>query len=352
MKLFKCQSCGETLYFENRSCERCGSRLGYLPEQASLSAVEPDGDAWRALAAPARRYLFCANEAYDACNWLVAADGGSALCLSCIHNRTIPDLTIEKNLDHWRKIEIAKHRLLYSLLQLRLPIANPLDQAGRLAFDILAAPAEPHGKAVLIGHDDGVITLSLEEADDAYRENIRVKLGEPYRTLLGHFRHEIGHYYWDRIVMNSRHEEPCRALFGDDREDYAAALARHYEQGPRPDWREAFVSAYASAHPWEDFAETWAHYLHIVDTLELASAFGMQLRPRVDTEGALETVIDFDPYRAASIEKLLGSWLPVTFALNNLNRGMGLNDPYPFTITPKVVAKLGFIHDLIRAPRD
>ena len=352
MKLFKCQSCGETLYFENRICGNCGHRLGYLPEQATLSALDADGGVWKAGAEPARRYVFCANEVYDVCNWLVPADGGAALCMSCNHNRTIPDLTIEENLVRWRKIEIAKHRLIYSLLQLRLPIDNRLHEANGLAFDILSTPAQPHVKPVLTGHDNGVITLALEEADDARREQVRLEMKEPYRTLLGHFRHEIGHYYWDKLVSSTEFLEPCRALFGDDREDYGAALAAHYENGPPANWQENFVSAYASTHPWEDFAETWAHYLHIVDTLEVAGAFGLQLRPRVDKQGTLGAVIDFDPYRASALNKLLDSWLPVSFALNNLNRSMGLGDLYPFILSPKVIEKLEFIHNVIHAPRD
>jgi hypothetical protein len=91
--------------------------------------------------------------------------------------------------------------------------------------------------------------------------------------LLGHFRHEVGHYFWDRLVATDPHQlEEFRVLFGDDRQDYGEALKRHYDEGAPANWQDTYISMYATMHPWEDFAETWAHYLHIVDTLETAGA--------------------------------------------------------------------------------
>ncbi len=176
-------------------------------------------------------------------------------------------------------------------------------------------------------------------------------MGEPYRTLLGHVRHEVGHYYWTRLVDEGGRQEEFRALFGDERQDYGAALQAHYANGSPTGWEANFVSAYAAAHPWEDFAETWAHYLHIVDTLETARAFGMKVRPRVRTDIDLSGEVDFDPYRAAGIDELMEAWLPLTLAVNCLNRSMGQPDLYPFVLSSPAIGKLGFVHGLIRAAR-
>jgi len=350
MKLFSCQACGQLLYFENIRCENCGRPLGYLTDLAEISALEPADDptqGWRALAAPQKRFKFCNN--YDAgmCNWLVAADDPAGFCLACRHNRTVPDLTVPGNDALWRKIETAKHRLFYSLLRLNLPLENRADDpAHGLAFDFLADPPQTHAAEVMTGHDSGLITLALKEADDVTREKVRTAMGEPYRTLLGHFRHEVGHHFWDRLVgSDDVMLEGYRALFGDERQDYAAALQRHYEQGPPANWQEEFISSYATSHPWEDFAETWAHYLHIVDTLETAAAFGVKIKPR-RAKGNLAAAIDFDPY-AVDMDTLIDAWLPVEFATNNLNRSMGLTDLYPFLLSPRVIDKLSFVHVLM-----
>jgi hypothetical protein len=334
MKLFKCQACAQMLYFENRRCENCSRRLGYLADKATLTALEPAGNAWLPVGTKTT-YRFCANADQDTCNWMVPADGTDKLCEACRHNRTIPNLADASNVERWRKMELAKHRLFYTLLKLDLPDTG-------LTFDFIDGPK------VMTGHDDGVITIALKEADDATREALRTQMGEPYRTLLGHFRHEVGHFFWDRLVRDGGELEACRKVFGDYSVDYNEALKAYYANGAPADWQQHFVSAYASAHPWEDFAETWAHYLHIVDTLEIARAFGLEIHPALDDTGNLETEIDFDPHRAKTIEKIISAWLPVTFAVNNLNRSMGQQDLYPFILTPTVVTKLGFIHTLVR----
>jgi hypothetical protein len=358
MKLFECQNCGQPLYFENATCESCGLWLGYLPERAVVTALEEADGLWRALAAPGQRYRFCANSQHNVCNWLVASDHAETFCAACRHNRTIPDLTNPENLEHWRRIEYAKHRLFYTLLRLRLPLTTRPDDPNGLAFDFLSSPVGASSAAapVLTGHAGGLITLNVAEADDPERERQRKSMGEPYRTLLGHFRHEIAHYYWDRLVANAPAIEEFRRLFGDEREDYGAALQRYYAQGPAPDWPEHFVTAYASAHPWEDFAETWAHYFHMVDTLETAFAFRLRLRPRVAMGADLAAAIDFDPY-VSEMDRIIDAWLPLTFAVNSINRSMGQPDLYPFVPAPQVIWKLTFIHDEIHAvtsrrPRD
>ena len=237
MKLFECQNCGQPLYFENTSCESCGLRLGYLPERQIVSALQEANGFWRPLAAPDTLYRFCANVRYDVCNWLIACDRGEAFCAACRHNRTIPDLTEPENLTHWRRIESAKHRLFYTLLKLRLPLTTRAEDDNGLAFDFLSPPADQSGEPIVTGHAGGLITLNVAEADDLERERQRKSLAEPYRTLLGHFRHEIAHYYWDHLVASTPEAlDEFRRLFGDEREDYQSALQRHYAMGPASDW--------------------------------------------------------------------------------------------------------------------
>jgi hypothetical protein len=347
MKLFKCQACGQALFFENTRCERCARVVGYLPSENVLTTLERMQDDWTPFAGDDRPYRFCLNAEYNCCNWLIPKQSPDSYCTACRHNGTVPDLSQQRNMTLWRKIELAKHRLFYSLLRFELPLETRGESPEGLIFDFLTDEVATGGGKVLTGHDSGRITIALAEADDAERESRRSAMGEPYRTLLGHFRHEIGHYYWDRCVRDSALLERCRSVFGDDRSDYEEALRRHYQDGAPADWRDNFVSAYAASHPWEDFAETWAHYFHIVDTLEMARAFGVGVHPRLDVGAELETQIDFQPYRSRGVEQLVDAWLPLTFALNSINRCMGQPDLYPFILTPAIVQKLGFIHQLM-----
>ena len=231
MKLFECQNCGQPLYFENTKCESCGARLGYLPREQTVTALRPAGDEWQALARRNVRYRFCQNAVHEACNWLIPADEPDQFCIACRHNRTIPDLSQPENLRRWRLIEAAKHRLFYTLLKLRLPLDAKNKDANPLTFDFLDPGAAVAGAPVMTGHDNGLITLNVAEADDAERERVRGNLGELYRTLLGHFRHEIAHYYWDRLIADSPNLEAFRELFGDERRDYGQALQAYYANG-------------------------------------------------------------------------------------------------------------------------
>jgi hypothetical protein len=197
----------------------------------------------------------------------------------------------------------------------------------------------------MTGHDNGLITLNIAEADPAFREKVREQMHEPYRTVLGHFRHESGHYYFDRLIVGSKWMEPFRALFGDERADYAESLQRHYDNGPPEDWNERFISSYASSHPWEDWAESWAHYLHMIDTLDTAFACGMMLRPKRADEPQL--VLEEQPLRSASFKDMMADWFALTYVLNSLNRSVGMPDAYPFTLSSKVIEKLEFIHRVI-----
>ena len=201
----------------------------------------------------------------------------------------------------------------------------------------------------MTGHANGVITLNVAEADDDERVRRRVALGEPYRTLLGHLRHESGHYYWDRLIQATGRQEAFRSVFGDERLDYAQALKQHYEGSGQPaNWQDAYVSAYATAHPWEDWAETWAHYLHMVDLLETAADY----RTRVCVPGAAGGEEEMeDPYthEADDFDELVAQWVPLTLLLNSLNRSLGHEDAYPFALSPTAQNKLRFVHDTIHA---
>jgi hypothetical protein len=249
---------------------------------------------------------------------------------------------------------VAKRRLVSQLLSLGLPVKSKLneDRERGVMFDFLRSP--PGGPPVMTGHANGLITLNVEEADDAKRERIRLSMREPYRTLLGHFRHEIGHYYWDRLVRDSGWVGPFRSLFGDDRQDYSAALRANYENGPPSDWTRRYISAYASSHPWEDWAETWAHYLHVVDSLGTALGFGLDADD-LEAHAVPFTRADLhapDDRDADSFLNLMNGWIEMTMVLNELARSMGLPDFYPFVMSRSVVSKLQFVHLVVRDARE
>jgi len=351
MKLFTCQNCAQLVFFENTLCERCGHRLGFIPEQTTLSALIPEGEPlYRALADPRVRYRLCANAVWGACNWLVPETESADRCRACRLNRTIPDLGVDQNLTLWQRLEAAKHRMVYGLLRLGLPVVGRgEDAAAGLAFDFLAdtGPRFQETPTVITGHAQGVITINVAEADEVARTRHREDMAEPYRTVLGHFRHEIGHHYWERLVRNSHRLASFRDLFGDERQDYAQALDSHYRFGPPWDWPQRYVSAYASMHPWEDWAESWAHYMHILDTLETAHAFGLSVAPPSIGDPALAADVPFDPYRETDFETLMAPWLPVILATNSLNRAMGQPDLYPFVLAPTVMGKLRFVHGVV-----
>lgn len=354
MKIFHCGNCDQLVFFENIACVNCGHTLGYVPDRTEIGTFEPAGpDLWRLLGdeTQGKTYRLCANyRQHQVCNWVVPADDPNPFCRSCRLSRVIPDLTLPGTLALWAKLEAAKRRLLYSLLCLDLPLQNRAEDPERgLAFEFLANPVTPGAAAVLTGHTDGLITINIAEADDAEREMRRKLLNEPYRTPLGHFRHEIGHYYWDRLIQNGKHLEEFRTLFGDERPDYCEALARHHANGAPADWPNSFVSAYASCHPWEDWAETWAHYLHITDTLETSIACGLTLRPRRADEPSLKPDLNLNDKQPPSFDRMLERWFPLTYVLNNLNRGMGMPDAYPFVLPPPAIEKLRFVHKVIHA---
>jgi len=355
MKVFRCDHCRHLVFFENVKCVKCGHTLAYLPDLGVVGSLEAGTDELWASPLPrakGQRYRLCRNYSQEnVCNWAMPADGPNPLCPSCRLTTVIPDLSVPGHREAWYKLEVAKRRLMYTLLSLGLPVQGRTPDADTgLAFQFLADPTDPAAPRVLTGHAGGVITMNVAEADDAERERRRVQMHEPYRTLLGHFRHEIGHYYWEVLVRDSDRIDGFRAIFGDERADYGEALKRHHAAGPPADWQERFVSAYASAHPWEDWAETWAHYLHLTDTLETAADCGVQLRP--DRRGDPTVKHIADPVETdRSFDHLMADWFPLTYLLNNLNRGMGLPDGYPFVLSGPAVDKLRFVHEVVRAER-
>jgi hypothetical protein len=275
----------------------------------------------------------------------------NALCRACRLTRTIPNLSRPENHRLWYKLEVAKRRLVYTLDNLGLPLPNKVEDPERgLAFDFLEPGAS--APSVLTGHLNGVITVNVAEADDAVRVRRRVELNEPYRTLLGHFRHEVGHYYWERLIRDSGRLDAFRELFGDERADYAQGIERHYREGAPPTWQDAYVSAYATMHPWEDWAETWAHYLHMIDTLETAAECGISIDPERKDEPVLEKAPNPLTEHRIPFERLLESWTPITYVLNNLNRGLGNDDAYPFVLSVASQKKLGMVHETIAARSD
>lgn len=356
MKLFKCTFCGQLLYFENSLCVSCKHELGFIPEEVNLFTLTNENNGLYTVISDKKQfpagffrskkiqYKYCRNHEFDVCNWLVPVAGNKSFCRACELNHIVPNLSYSEHIRQWRLIEVAKHRLVYTLLQMKLPLMSKTDDPEKgLGFNFLTEISP--GEKVLTGHENGMITLNVNEADDDKRELSRKQMHEPYRTLLGHFRHETGHYYWDRLIAGSTFLDGFRALFGDERQDYDQALQRHYNEGAPASWNLNYISAYASSHPWEDWAETWAHYLHILDTLETACAFGLTIAPGIaGYNSSLKATINTDPYRAQNFDELLNLWLPLTYAMNSINRSMGNHDLYPFVIQPKVVEKLSFIH--------
>jgi hypothetical protein len=349
-------NCGEPIFFPNTQCLSCKAPLGFLPDTLSLAALA-DGPQPGTVRAEGHEgpYKYCADRETPAlCNWLIDAKDPAPLCIACRLNRTIPNLQDADNARYWASIEAAKRRLVAQLLAFGLPVKSKVDEDPEhgLMFDFLRSP--PQGPAVMTGHANGLITINVEEADDAKREKIKYDLHEPYRTLLGHFRHEVGHYYWDRLVSDTKWLEPYRKLFGDERASYAEALKRHYEKGAPADWRNSYISSYATSHPWEDWAETWAHYLHVVDSLGTALGFGLEaedLETRITPFSSEDLYAPDDP-GASRFLSLLNSWIEMIMVLNEVARSMGEQDFYPFVMSKPVVAKLQLVHMIVFDTRD
>jgi hypothetical protein len=355
MKLFSC-TCGQPLFFDNLHCLSCGSEVAYDPTAQVLTAILP-GDAEHWVVAndardPAPSFRLCAHRATEAaCNWLVPAERPESICLSCRLTRTVPALASSKNAQRLRELEAAKRRVLFALQALQLPLVpRDEDPVAGMAFDFLETlPGEP---AIMTGHAGGVVTLNVAEADDGYRESSREWLREPYRTVIGHLRHELGHYYWDRLIRDGDWLARFRDVFGDERADYGEALRRHYAEGAPPDWQQRHISSYAASHPWEDWAETWAHYMHARATLGTVESFGLG----VDASTIRVTPFTDDVLYCAEPAETgtnflawVNAWIVLTAVLNETARSMGQPDIYPFVLNRAVVTKLHFIQCVIES---
>lgn len=333
MQTFFC-TCGQRIFFENSHCTQCGLTLGFVFANLQFHSLKKTDDALQCVTTQ-KFYKPCQNQTdFGICNWLIDKESPDYYCEACALNKMVPAVTAPEKRDWWHNMEKAKKRLLFTIGRLKLPIENGRFSANGLNFAFLEDHrTNPDFGGVLIktGHQDGLITVNLAEADDLHRESTRVEVGELYRTLLGHFRHESGHYYFDRLIKDTPLIDEFREYFGDDTQDYAAALKRYYDAGSVAPMDSGFISNYASSHPLEDWAECWAHYLHMVDTLGTAAAFGMS---------------SCDPFHS-HISDWLPEWDRVSVMLNELNRSMGLRDAYPFVLSAQSVRKLHFVHRVI-----
>jgi len=348
MRAFACPVCQNFTSFERNRCQPCGTHVGlHLPSRSMVALTDGtatvDGTTW----------VRCTQADPLGCNWLAAesqdaAARGRCLADSLIRREPEPDDTIAR--EKLAPTAVALRRLVYQLHDLGLPIEPFWRRDGGLAFDLLSSYST--GERITIGHANGVITIDLVESLDAYRETLRVRLGEPYRTMLGHFRHEAGHYYQNILVETGpgaqRYLGRCRDLFGDERAGYADAIARHYEFGAPSDWQESFISEYATMHPWEDFAECFAHYLHITDTIDTAREAGMVLHADRVRFTAPRDIVPLESYADVPIEHLLFDWKWMSLFFNRVNTAMGKNPLYPFEISEPVADKLGFVHQVLR----
>lgn len=363
MRVFNCDHCGHLVFFDSVQCLHCGNALAFLPDALAMAAMAPasppppppppptDSGLWRRVGTGhgdtgAALYRMCRNHTdHQACNFAVPADDADPLCVSCRQTRVMPDVTEPANLGRWMQIEAAKRRLFYGLARLGL---EPAPGRSGPVFELMAEV--PGGPPVLTGHHNGTITLNVAEADDDERARRRIALGEPYRTLIGHLRHESGHFYWDQLVRDGGRIDDFRRVFGDERQDYAAALKAHYAKGnDLGDWADHHVSAYASAHPWEDWAETWAHYLHMIDLLETSASYATEVTVPGIYGAQHSRAVDPFGTPAPGFDAMLQHLVPLTLLLNSLTRSLGQLDAYPFALAEQALAKLRFVHDVVRA---
>lgn len=299
-------------------------------------------------------WVRCTQSDTLGCNWLTPAEQDEAYqrgrcpADSLIRHEPAPDDTLAR--EKLVPTTQALRRLVYQLTDIGLPIRPWWRGDGGLAFDLLSSYTT--GQTVIIGHANGVITIDLVETLDAYREQLRVNLGEPYRTMLGHFRHEVGHYYQNILVESGpgadRYLQECRTLFGDETAGYSDAIARHYSLGAPEGWQASFISEYATMHPWEDFAECFAHYLHITDTIDTCREAGMVLHADQVRFRGQRDIAALESYADQPVERLLYDWKWMSLFFNRVNTAMGKSPLYPFELPPPVAAKLGFVHRVIR----
>jgi len=335
MKRFQCD-CGTQVFFENHRCVNCEARLGFDPITMEMLSLTPTGEG-QYEDSDSNRFKFCDNGVtFDVCNWLLPADDHDHnLCFACQFNRTIPNQSLPENDRRWQRLEEAKKRLFFTVMRLELPLTNGWqDPENGLLIDFIDdGRSQPsYGDSFIsTGHLNGVITVNPLEADDIARTTARTELNQRYRTVLGHMRHESGHYYWDRLNPDDDTRADFARQFGDESRDYSEALKEYYRNGPPKTWRSHFISAYASSHPTEDWAESWGHYLHIYDAMETAAA---------------QQIIDEWPSEMP-VTKRIHIWRGLSITLNELNRSVGRGDAYPFVINDVVAEKLEFVDRII-----
>lgn len=347
MKIFQCGNCNHSMFFENKTCENCGHLSGFRASDRMMLTFKPKVNTLISDREQAE-YKYCKNKEYDVCNWVIEKNNPEEYCSACQLNRTIPNLSDTSNFEKWQHFEVAKHRLIYQLQKIGLALPSKLRIEEGLCFDFVAQQNDP---SLMTGHANGVITILLREADSVKREQMRKKFSEPYRTLIGHLRHEVGHYFWERLVeTNPNVLSQFRTVFGDERSDYGEALQTYYSIVEAGNWQDSFISKYATSHPWEDWAESWAHYLHVMDMVETAYFFGVNVKP-IGVKKAMKAKVTFDPYTIEDFNLIVKTCVPLSFAVNSINRSMGIPDVYPFVITPVVVEKLKFIHKLLLSKR-
>ncbi|MFY0607019.1 MAG: putative zinc-binding peptidase [Cyclobacteriaceae bacterium] len=344
MKVFQCGYCHNPLFFESYECDNCGHLSGYRDSDRMMLTFDRDANQ---LISDREKiaYKYCKNHEHDVCNWLIEKESDDKYCRACQLNRTIPNLSDGKNFEYWQNLEVAKHRLIYQLQKMGFDLQSKLRNEQGLCFDFIAKQNDPK---IMTGHANGVITILLREADSATREKIKQDLHEPYRTLIGHLRHEVGHYFWDHLIYrDAANLKSFREIFGNEEQNYAEALATYYKKGAPDKWEAGFISKYATSHPWEDWAESWAHYLHLMDMVETSYYFGLMVTPANEHMGML-SMDPINPYSVDDFSLIVKNAIPLSFAVNSINRAMGLPDVYPFEVNENITAKMSFIHDLVK----
>lgn len=338
MHVFHCDRCGAILPFDAATCGSCDAIIGYVGDDRRLRVLSPTADpAVFRLDGADQLVWHCLNAAWG-CNWTVPNEADNTWCRSCQLTRGRPDVGRPDAVAAWVEAEAAKRRLVHQLDGVGLPIvvrsdANP----DGLAFDLVHLP----GEGGITGHLDGVVTLDLTETDEVHRDDLRRRLGEPFRTVIGHLRHEVGHHYWGYLVQPGDGLDEFHDLFGDPELDYAAAIDQYYATATA-DWDATrFISSYATSHPHEDWAETWAHYLHITDALDTAVAHDL-VPP--DSAGLLIG----DHVGALEFGEILDAWRPINRAVSAVAATLGTPPPYPFEPSGRVIDKLSFVHRRLR----
>ncbi|WP_051946488.1 putative zinc-binding metallopeptidase [Verrucomicrobium sp. BvORR106] len=347
--------CGTIVFFENTACVGCGRLLGYVPETGRIHSFTQDASSGNYRSGdPAlkqRHYRACEHRGgVLGCNWMIPTGEPVNQCQSCLLTRTYPDINIPGNDAKWAQAEAAKRRVASQLQRLGIPLVSQLLAPEGVCFDFLQTP--PGDAPVITGHENGVITLNVDEADAASRELVRQQLGEEFRTLAGHMRHELAHYYWDLLASDPAWLPAFRERFGDEQVDYGDSLTQYYGGGARLDWNQNCITPYASAHPWEDWAETFAHFLHLHEGVHVARTYGLEggQLPFAIQKFDLKVLGSRVPKREARLFlEDINAWVKLSLLTNEMSRALGHPNSYPFVLNGPVVEKLWFVRQSIPA---